>query len=89
MKFTVVTPDGKPAGGSVFETIPSHQTLYNDQYSELFRFKDQINPVLDIAATTDEKGEVQIEYPAFGQSVNYRLRHPTGYARRSLPAEPG
>lgn len=80
LEFTVVTPDGKPAAGVVFETVPPDETLVYEEYSEIFRFKERIKHVLDIAATTDEHGTAKIESPAFGQSISYRLRHTTGYA---------
>ena len=77
---TIITPEGQPAVGAVFDPISPDETLDDEEYSELFRFKDRIKGVLDIAATTNAQGTVQFEYPAFGERLSYRLRHPTGYA---------
>lgn len=84
VKLTVETPEGKPATGLVFETIPPEETLDLEEFGELFRIKEQIKHLLDLDVTTDDQGAVQIEYPAFGASVSYRLRHSTGCADLSV-----
>ena len=82
--FTVTTPDGQPATGSVFAEIPPHEMLCPAESTELFRFKERIKFLLNITSTTDERGVVQIECPAFGKFFSYRVSHLTGYAEFSI-----
>lgn len=88
VEFTIVTRDGQPVADARFETIPPHETLGSDEFDDLFRFRERLKRLLDIDATSDEQGQVRIQYPAFGKSIVYRLRHSAGYADvnvRDLP----